>query len=53
MKYRNDRRCDGVNRRDALCIGSLTGLGIGLANFFRGQATAIEPPMARAKSCIL
>ena len=53
MHYRNLRRCDGVNRRDALRIGSLTGLGLGLSDMFRGQATAIEPRVGRAKSCIL
>ena len=53
MHYRNLRRCDGVNRRDALRIGSLTGLGLGLSDLFCGQATAIEPRVARAKSCIL
>ena len=53
MHYRNVRRCDGVSRRDALRIGSLTGLGLGLSDLFRGQATAIEPRVGRAKSCIL
>lgn len=53
MHYRNVRRCDGVSRRDALRIGSLTGLGLGLSDMFRGQATAIEPRVGRAKSCIL
>ena len=53
MTSRSYPRCDGVNRRDALRIGSLTGLGLGLADFFRGQATAIEPRLTRAKSCIL
>ena len=47
------QRSNGVNRRDALRIGSLTGLGLGLADLFRGQAAAIEPRWSRAKSCIL
>lgn len=57
------RRCDGVTRRDALRIGSLTGLGLGgvglggiglgLADWFRARAMAGEHRPARAKSCIL
>lgn len=53
VRNRYDHRWDGLNRRDALRIGSLTGLGISLATLFRGQATAIEPRFALAKSCIL
>jgi len=53
MTNQNYPRGDGVNRRDALRIGSLTGFGLGLADLFRGQATASEPRLTRAKSCIL
>lgn len=53
MSNQNYNRCDGVSRRDALRVGSLTGLGLGLADLFRGQLTASEPRLARAKACIL
>ncbi len=54
----NDRRCDGVNRRDTLRIGGLTALGLGLGELLTSrQATAnlmakdVRP--VKAKSCIL
>jgi hypothetical protein len=53
MTNRGFRRCDGLDRRDVLRIGSLTGLSIGLADLFREQAAAIEPRLAHAKSCIM
>ncbi|MAI74049.1 MAG: hypothetical protein CMM01_24560 [Rhodopirellula sp.] len=51
----NQKRCDGVTRRDIIRIGGLSTLGLGLGNYFRLQrAVAGEPsPAARAKSCIL
>ena len=52
-----DRRCDGVTRRDVLRVGSLTALGLGLADWFRLRATSPLPassaPRRRARSCIL
>ena len=51
----NQKRCDGVSRRDIIRIGGLSALGLGLGDFFRLQnAHAAEaPPVAKAKSCIL
>ncbi len=46
-------RCDGMRRRDMVRIGCLTGLGLGLSDFFRLQSVASQPSPARAKSCIL
>src|SRR5262245_40712830 len=46
-------RCDGVTRRDLLRLGSLTALGLGLADFFRLRAAAADHTPARAKRCIL
>jgi len=34
------RRCDGVHRRDALKVGVLSGLGLGLVDFLAGLAGA-------------
>ncbi len=53
MHTQNDRRCDGIRRRDVLQVGSLTALGLGMADCFRLQAAAVEPSPVRAKSCIL
>ncbi len=44
-------RCDGVTRRDALRVGSLTALGLTLPGLFRLRAGDATTP--RAKSCIL
>ncbi len=49
---RTIKRCDGILRRDMVRIGCLTGLGLGLADFFRLQCLAAAPA-ARAKACIL
>ena len=51
----NQRRCDGVTRRDIIRIGGLSAFGLGLGDFFRlRSANAAEaPPVAKAKSCIL
>lgn len=53
------KRCDGISRRDAIRVGGLTALGLGLGDFFQIQNTyakekngKIKLP-ARAKSCIL
>jgi Protein of unknown function (DUF1501) len=53
MPKQNFSRCDGVTRRDLLRIGSLAGVGLGLADLFRAQAAATEFRRVRAKSCIL
>ena len=48
-----NRRCDGIDRRDFLKIGSLSMLGLGLADALRFAHAA---PLARPKkevSCIL
>ncbi len=51
----NQKRCDGVNRRDIIRIGGLSALGLGLGDYFRlrSACAAEAPPVARAKSCIL
>ena len=51
---RNQRYCDGVNRRDALRIGG-SGLvgGLTLPRLLEMQATAETAKPARAKSCIM
>jgi len=49
-------RCDGINRRDFLHAGLMTGLGLNMADLIRGRALASEskkPTPAKAKSCIL
>ena len=49
-------RCDGATRRDALRIGGLTAMGLGLGDFFAMQnaaSAAGKPLTAKAKSCIL
>ncbi len=53
MKTQNLRRCDGIVRRDALRLGSLTAFGLGLADFFRLSSLANPTGKPRAKSCIL
>lgn len=53
MTHHHLRRCDGVNRRDALRIGGLTALGLGLPSRFRQMNAADIIRQARAKSCIL
>lgn len=53
------KRCDGVTRRHFVRVGGLTGLGLGICDFFQLQrAMAASPPTnprntAMAKSCIL
>src|SRR5687768_8144768 len=44
-------RCDGVSRREFLHVGMLTGIGLGLTDFFRLQAAA--PRDKNVRSCIL
>lgn len=39
-KRSGPRRCDGVHRRDALKVGVLSGLGLGLTDFLAGVARA-------------
>lgn len=46
------RRCDGVLRRDALRIGTLTALGLSLPQWFQLRGAAATRA-ASAKSCIL
>ena len=36
----SNRSCDGVTRRDALRVGSLSALGLGLPEFLRARASA-------------
>ena len=49
-------RCDGVNRREAIRIGGLTALGLGIGSYFDIRAAqarvGVEKP-SKAKSCIL
>jgi hypothetical protein len=45
------RRCDGVNRRELLRIGSLSAFGLGLADALRQRALA--RPNADLRNCIL
>lgn len=52
-KQTYQRRCDGINRRDVLRMGSLAGLGLGLSNWLSLRAGASALPEVRAKSCIL
>ena len=54
------KRCDGISRRDAIRVGGLTALGLGLGDFFHlKNSFANEQPVklsgesSRAKSCIL
>jgi len=50
-------RCDGINRRDFLHAGLMTGLGMNMADLLRGRTLASTPSSAtrsaKAKSCIL
>ena len=46
-------RCDGFSRRDAIRVGGLTAMGLGLGEFFRVQRAAASNITARAKSCVL
>ncbi|MBT5928047.1 MAG: DUF1501 domain-containing protein [Verrucomicrobia bacterium] len=51
-------RCDGINRRDFLHAGLMTGLGLNMADLIRCKALASDlpqgkPTKAKAKSCIL
>ncbi|TVP96294.1 MAG: DUF1501 domain-containing protein [Planctomycetaceae bacterium] len=46
-------RCDGISRRDCLRVGSLSALGLTLADRFRRPAFASGGTGGRAKSCIL
>lgn len=45
-------RCDGIQRRDALRIGALTALGLGLTDWCQSRARA-DTSNRRAKACIL
>lgn len=47
------RRCDGVTRRDAVRIGVLSGLGLGVSAFSRARVAAMEGLGGKAKACIL
>ncbi len=48
---RNQRRCDGVSRRDALAIGSLSAFGLSL--FSGAGLLANQAAVSRPKNCIL
>ncbi len=52
-KKRYDRRCDAVLRRDLLRVGGLSGLGLGLSDWFRLRAAAATDRKPSATSCIL
>ena len=61
------KRCDGLTRRDLVCVGGLSAFGFGLPDFFRLGGTCVAAPPedhtgvasrneivpAKAKSCIL
>ena len=49
------RRCDGATRRDAIRVGGVAALGLGLGDYFRlrGAQAAESGPPVRAQSCIL
>ena len=53
QKNGNDRRCDGILRRDALRVGGLSALGLNLADWFRLRAVAATDRAPTATSCIL
>lgn len=55
-----EKRCDGISRRDAIRVGGLTALGLGLGDFFHlrnsfanEQSAKLSGESSRAKSCIL
>ena len=48
---RGNRSCDGVTRRDAIRVGSLAAIGLGLPQFLRARAEAESP--TTDVSCIL
>ena len=45
------RRCDGISRRDLLCVGGLAAFGLGLPRLVAARRET--PTAARARSCIL
>jgi uncharacterized protein (DUF1501 family) len=47
------RTCDGVSRRDFLKVGTLSCLGLTLADLLQLRAAQAEPGAAREKNCIL
>lgn len=54
------RHCEGFSRREWLCAGGLSTLGLGLPQLFAGQSVGargtsptIRPSFGRAKSCIV
>lgn len=57
LKLGSNRSCDGITRRDALKVGSLAGLGLGLPDFLRARAQAAASGAGSADpgemSCIL
>src|SRR6187399_386894 len=53
MMTSTHRRCDGLPRRDALRIGALTTLGLGLGDWSRMQSAVAAPGRKAARSCIL
>jgi uncharacterized protein (DUF1501 family) len=48
-----ERRCDGILRREALRVGGLSGLGLGLSDWFRLRSLAAAEREPTANSCIL
>jgi hypothetical protein len=53
MSNSQQRRCDGVTRRDLLRFGSLSLFGLSLVDVLRMRALGAETIAPRAKSCIL
>src|SRR5690349_8443597 len=51
LLHGSNRSCDGVTRRDALRVGSLAALGLGLPELLRARAEAATP--GPDVSCIL
>ncbi|MBX9679354.1 MAG: DUF1501 domain-containing protein [Gemmataceae bacterium] len=49
------RLCDGITRRQALCAGGLSALGLTMPQLLRSQARASEAgrPTSKAKRCIV
>jgi hypothetical protein len=55
MRMSSDQRCGGLSRRDFVRVGSLSALGLGLADLLalRAGAENASTGATRAKHCIL
>jgi Protein of unknown function (DUF1501) len=49
----NARLCDGVTRREALCLGAIGALGLSLPDVLRAEAQRPRRPGAKAESVVL